>query len=71
MNVYVRRHKNATLHAYFCLKVNYCIFANGNVSIRFNREDDNVVLEYCIKSAQTKEIVVHYIFQPHHILIYA
>ena len=26
--------------------VNYCLFANGGVSIRFNAKDDNVVLEY-------------------------
>ena len=26
--------------------VNYCLFANGDVSIRFNGKDDNVVLEY-------------------------
>ena len=25
--------------------VNYCIFANGDVSIGFNGKDDNVVLE--------------------------
>ena len=24
---------------------NYCLFANGDVSIRFNGNDDNVVLE--------------------------
>ena len=28
--------------------VNYCLFANGDVSIRFNGKDDNVVLEYTI-----------------------
>ena len=26
--------------------VNYCLFANGDVSIRFNGKDDNVVLEF-------------------------
>ena len=25
--------------------VNYCLFANGDVSIRFNGKDDNAVLE--------------------------
>ena len=25
--------------------VNYCLFANGDVSIRFNGKDDNVVLD--------------------------
>ena len=25
--------------------VNYCLFANGDVSIRFNGKDDNVMLE--------------------------
>ena len=30
------------------LTVNYCSFANGDVSIRFNGKDDNVVLEYQI-----------------------
>ena len=28
--------------------VNYCLFANGDVSIRFNEKDDNVVLELSI-----------------------
>ena len=28
--------------------VNYCLFANGDVSIRFNGKDDNIVLEYCL-----------------------
>ena len=28
--------------------VNYCLFANGDVSIRFNGKDYNVVLEYII-----------------------
>ena len=26
--------------------VNYCLFANGDVSIRFNGKDENVVLEF-------------------------
>ena len=30
------------------LTVNYCSFANGDVSIRFNGKDENVVLEYQI-----------------------
>ena len=30
------------------LTVNYCLFANGDVSIRFNWKDDNVVLEYSL-----------------------
>ena len=30
--------------------VNYCLFADGDASIRFNGKDDNVVLEYCIHS---------------------
>ena len=25
--------------------VNYCLFTNGDVSIRFNGKDDNIVLE--------------------------
>ena len=28
--------------------VNYCLFANGDVSIRFNGENDNVMLELVI-----------------------
>ena len=28
--------------------VNYCLFANGDVSIRFNGKDDNVVLEFIL-----------------------
>ena len=47
MNVYVQHHKNATLHAFYILfTVNYCLFANCDVSIRFNGKDDNVVLEF-------------------------
>ena len=30
--------------------VNYCLFANGDVSIRFIEKDDNVVLELWILS---------------------
>ena len=30
--------------------VNYCLFANGDVSIRFNGKDDNVVLESYIET---------------------
>ena len=26
--------------------VNYCLFANGDTSIRFSRKDDNIVLEF-------------------------
>ena len=26
--------------------VNYCLFANDDISIRFSGKDDNVVLEY-------------------------
>ena len=48
MNVYVRRHKNVTLRA-FLFTVNYCLFANKDVSIRFNVKNDNVVLELLIK----------------------
>ena len=36
MNVYVRLHKNAS---------ELFLFAKGDVSIRFNGKDDNVVLE--------------------------
>ena len=28
--------------------VNYCLFANGYISIRFNGKDDNIVLELSI-----------------------
>ena len=37
------------LHVFF-FTVNYCLFANGDVSIRFNGKDDNVVLEFDITS---------------------
>ena len=30
--------------------VNYCLFANGDVFIRFNGKYDNVVLEFMINS---------------------
>ena len=32
-------------YAHNLLPVNYCLFANGDVSIMFNGKDDNVVLE--------------------------
>ena len=33
--------------------------------------NDKIIFDsyYCINSAQTKEIMVHYILQPHHIFI--
>ena len=33
--------------------------------------NDKIIFDryYCINSAETKEIMVHYILQPHHILI--
>ena len=33
--------------------------------------NDKIIFDryYCIKSAQTNEIMVHYILQPHHIFI--
>ena len=33
--------------------------------------NDKIVFDcyYCINSAETKEIIVHYILQPHHIFI--
>ena len=33
--------------------------------------NDKIIFDryYCINSAQTKEIIVHYILQPHHIFI--
>ena len=31
--------------------VNYCLFANCDVSIRFNGKDDNIVLESKVKHA--------------------
>ena len=40
--------------------VNYCLFANGGVSIRFNLKDDNVVLEYLMMG--TSESVNFYMF---------
>ena len=33
--------------------VSYCLFANGDVSIRFNGKDCNVVLELLFKDAST------------------
>ena len=39
--------------------VNYCLFSNGGVSIRFNGKDDNVVLEYRIFSGTKKVISLH------------
>ena len=33
-------------YAHNLFTVNYCQFANGDVSIRLNGKDDNVVLEY-------------------------
>ena len=39
-------------------------------SFRFNGKNDNVVLEYCINSAQTKnKMTMHYILQHRHIFI--
>ena len=43
MNVYLRRLSRVILFT-----VNYCLFANGDVSIRFNGKDDNDVLEFIL-----------------------
>ena len=34
--------------------VNYCLFANDDVSIRFNGKDDNIVLKFLIKAKRPK-----------------
>ena len=36
--------------------VNYCLFANGDVSIRSNAKDDNVVLEFVISKTRIFDI---------------
>ena len=33
------------LYAHNLFTVNYCLFANSDVSIRFNGKNDNIVLE--------------------------
>ena len=43
---------------------NYCLFANGEVSIRFNGKNDKVVLEYFIihnkhKQSYRKKKIAH------------
>ena len=38
-------------YARYFVTVNYCLFANGDVSIRFNGKDDNVVLELLLKNS--------------------
>ena len=64
INVYVRRHKNATVYARNfvyseLLFIVYSeLFANGDVFIRFNGKDDNIVLEYDLQS----HIFSHYKF---------
>ena len=43
----MRRHKKRHLMRVILFStVNYCSFAHGDVSIRFNGKNDNVVLEY-------------------------
>ena len=44
MNVYVRRH-NMLPYARYFVYGELLLIANGNVSIKFNGKDDNVVLE--------------------------
>ena len=41
--------QNRYLTRIILFTVKYCIFANGDVSIRFNGKDDNVVLERAMK----------------------
>ena len=38
--------KTLTYARVISFTVNYCLFANGDFSIRFNGKDDIVVLEY-------------------------
>ena len=46
----------------FLFTVNYCIFANGDISIRFNGKDDNVVLELHFMAITSNEIVFLCVF---------
>ena len=42
--------------------VNYCLFAHGDVSIRFNGKNDNVVLEFDLMCMLGDKITI----QPHY-----
>ena len=47
-----------TPYAHYFFPVNYCLFANGEISIRFNGQDDNVVLE-CHMIVSGCDITLH------------